>query len=78
MTSFLHRLGAAILAVLSGFDRLRLRGTLPRLAHTGGLARWRAAAGVPLKDFPASARDRTRELREAIGSQAAAAGRPVE
>ena len=78
MTSFLHRLGAAILGVLSGFDRLRLRGTLPRLANTGGLARWLAAAGVPLKDFPAYAQDRTQELREAIESQAAAAGRPVE
>src|SRR5262245_23136174 len=78
MTSFLHRLGAAILGVLSGFDRLRLRGTLPRLAHTGGLSRWLEAARVPLKDFPAYAQDRTQRLREAIAAKAAEAGRPVE
>jgi hypothetical protein len=78
MTSFLHRLGAAILGVLSGFDRLRLRGTLPRLANTGGLYRWLEAARVPLKDFPAYAQERTEQLREAIQAQAEQAGRPVE
>jgi hypothetical protein len=78
MTSFLHRLGAAVLGVLSGFDRLRLRGTLPRLAHTGGLSRWLEAARVPLKDFPAYAEGRTQQLRQAIEAKAEEAGRPVE
>jgi hypothetical protein len=78
MTSFRHRLGAAILGVLSGFDRLRLRGTLPRLANTGGLYRWLEAARVPLKDFPAYAEGRTRQLRAAIEARAEKAGRPVE
>src|SRR5262245_11701870 len=78
MTSFLHRLGAAGLGVLSGFDRLRLRGALPRPAHTGGLSRWLEAARVPLKDFPAYAEGRTQQLRQAIEAKAEEAGRPVE
>jgi hypothetical protein len=78
MTSFLQRLGAAILGVLSGFDRIRLRGTLPRLANTGGFSRWLEAAGVPLKDFSAYAQGRTKQLREAIEAKAIEAGRPVE
>jgi hypothetical protein len=78
MTSFLQRLGAAILGVLSGFDRIRLRGTLPRLSNTGCFSRWLEARRVPLKDFAAYAQDRTQQLRAAIEAKAEAAGRPVE
>jgi hypothetical protein len=78
MKSFLHRFGAKILGVLSGFDRVRLRGTLPRLAHTTGLSRWLEAAGILLKDFPDHAGARTRQLREALEAKADDAGRPVQ
>lgn len=78
MTSFLHRLGAAILGVLSGFDRIRLRGTLPRLSNTGSFSRWLETHRVPLKDFAAYAQACTKRLRETIEAKAAAAGRPVE
>ncbi len=78
MTSFLHRLGSKILGVLSGFDRVRLRGTLPRLANAGGLFRWLEAKGILLKDFPDHAEACTRQLREALENKAADAGRPVQ
>jgi hypothetical protein len=63
MTSFLQRLGAAILGVLSGFDRIRLRGALPRLSHTGRSSRWLEARRVPLEVFSASAQARRRRTR---------------
>lgn len=78
MTSFLHRFGSRILGVLSGFDRIRLRGTLPRLANVGGLSRWLEAVGIRLKDFPREAEAYTKRLRDALEAKAADAGRPVE
>src|SRR5262249_38134561 len=78
MMSFLQRLGARVLGVLSGFDRIRLRGTLPRLANTVSFFRWLEAARVPLKDFASYAEGQTKQLREALEAKAAAAGRPVE
>ena len=78
MKSFLHRFGAKILGVLSGFDRIRLRGTLPCLASTGGLFRWLESKRILLKDFPNHAEACTRQLRESLEVKAAEAGRPVE
>jgi hypothetical protein len=78
MTSFLQRFGAEILGVLSGFDRIRFRGSLPRLANTRVFSLWLAALGIPLKDFSREAAARTQQLRAALETKAAEAGRPVE
>jgi hypothetical protein len=78
MMSFLQRLGAKILGALSGFDRIRLRGMLPRLANVGGFSRFLEAEKVPLKEFADYADGRTQQLRKALEEKAAEAGRPVE
>jgi hypothetical protein len=78
MSSFLHRFGAHILGVLSGFDRLRFRGTLPRLASVQGLRRWLDAGGILLRDFSHYAEERTQKLRQVLDEKASQAGRPVE
>jgi hypothetical protein len=78
MRSFVHRFGSKILGVLSGFDRVRLRGTLPRLANIGGLFHWLENKGVLLKEFPGHAEIRTRQLRETLEEKASEAGRPVQ
>lgn len=78
MTSFLQRFGSRILGILSGFDRIRFRGTLLRLANVGGLSNWLEANGILLKDFLREANALTDQLREALVAKATAAGRPVE
>lgn len=78
MTSFLHRFGSKILGTLSGFDRVRFRGTFPRLANTGGLLGWLQAKGILLKDFTDQAEAHTQRLRQELEKNAADAGRPLE
>jgi len=77
MTSFLHRFGAGILGVLSGFDRIRFRGTLPRLADVRVFSRWLQNAGVLLKGFAAYATKRTEELGQHLDQVAQEADRSV-
>jgi hypothetical protein len=78
MKSFLHRFKERILGVLSGFDRLRLRGSLPRLASAGGMYRWLESKQLLLKDFNSMAQEHTERLRAALNRKAAGEGRPVE
>jgi hypothetical protein len=77
MKSFLQRHGSKILGVLSGFDRVRFRGSLRLLCCVRGMASWLNAAGVLLKDFPDFAEKSTKRLRGSVEEYAQASGRPV-
>ena len=77
MKGFIQRHGEKILGVLSGFDRLRFRGTLRLLTSVGGTMAWLSRAGVRLMDFVTFAESLTRQVRQATEESAAAAERPV-
>lgn len=78
MRTFLQRHGERILGVLSGFDRMRFRGTLLRLSGVGGMMHFLGRVGVLLKDFGAYAEGLTQRLRRRVEEAAEAAGRPVQ
>ena len=74
---FLNRFGDKILGTLSGFDRLRLRGTLRHLFQPTVMEAYLNACGVLIKDFGAFAQKlgRTSASRKlSTGSEAWAAG----
>jgi len=77
MKGFIQRHGEKILGVLSGFDRMRFRGTLRLLTSVGGTMAWLSRAGVLIKDFVKFAENLTKQVRQATEEGAAAAGRPV-
>jgi hypothetical protein len=51
MLKFIQRHAEKIRGVLSGFDRLRFRGSLRQICYTEGMATFLSAVGVLLKDF---------------------------
>lgn len=77
MRSFLQRHESEVLGMLSGFDRVRLRGTLRFIAHVSGLQRFLSYAGVLLKDFGQYVQDVTAQVKEATEGVPAATGRPL-
>ena len=62
MQSFVQRFAGLILGVLSGFDRLRFRGTKRWLAHPKGLFGFLGQRGVLLKDFGTYAADTSQQV----------------
>lgn len=77
MRSFLHVYGSEIKGVLSGWDRVRFRGTLRWLANVDGLGAYLWLAKVLLKDFRGWAQSLTERVREATEVLANTAGRPI-
>ncbi|MCK4343588.1 MAG: hypothetical protein KAY37_17890, partial [Phycisphaerae bacterium] len=66
-----------ILGVLSGFDRLRLRGTLRLLTSVGGMMSFLSLVDVLIKNFMVYAEGLTKRLRQTTEERARTAGRPV-
>jgi hypothetical protein len=78
MLEFLRQHADAVIGVLHGFDRLRFRGTLRRIASVKGLGSFLSYGGVLLKDAGGWMKARTEELKDASLAAAHAAGRPVQ
>jgi hypothetical protein len=66
-----------ISGVLSGFDRLVLRGTLRSIAHAGGMNQYLSTNHVLLKDFGAHVEQVSSRLKAASLAEAVATRRPV-
>lgn len=78
MHSFLARHDQNIKGVLSGFDRVRFRGTLRFVANKRGLCAWLYQQNVLFKHFKSYATGITDTLREATTELAERSGKPVE
>src|SRR4029450_2607613 len=77
MRSFVQRFAGSILGMLTGFDRLRLRGTKRLLASARGLASYLWQQQILWKDFPKHAEAITAALRQATESQTQQTQRPL-
>ena len=77
MKAFLERFGDKITGILSGFDRLRLRGTKRLLAHVSGFKYFLWQSRVLLTHFDSYVKGRTAALCDAVKTMAEQAGRPV-
>jgi hypothetical protein len=77
MNAFLQRHAGSVTGVLSGFDRIRFRGTIRLLANASGLSAVLSYLGVLLKDFREYAMGLSEQLKAASLGMALSAGRPV-
>lgn len=77
MTEFIQQYGEKVTGVLSGFDRLVLRGRLRMLSFSEGMMGFLASAGVLLKNFGEYVEGVTEEVKAASRAEADRLGRPV-
>jgi hypothetical protein len=77
MQRFIQQHSHQVTGVLSGFDRMRFRGTLRLLAHTQGFFAFLCHIGVLLKNFKTYAQSITERVREASERLAKAHNRPL-
>src|ERR1700739_2530683 len=77
MESFIDRHASKVSGVLSGFDRVRLRGTLRWLSNVRGMIGYLSAMSVLLKNFTKFAQGFTAQIRQRAAEDARQAGRPL-
>jgi len=77
MKSFLNRRASDIFGVLSGFDRVRFRGTFRQLATVSRMTTMLGFSRVLFKDFGAFAERATERFRDGVKRVAARAGTPI-
>src|SRR5271166_265418 len=77
MNSFVQRHAGSVIGMLSGWDRLRLRGTLRMLANLTGMTRFLSYKGHLFKDFGRYALETSRRVRQQALALVERADRPV-
>lgn len=77
MQRFLAAHGADVTGVISGYDRLRLRGSLRHLYQPSFMFRYLCSAGVRLKDFAGFVSGLTNRVCAASAAFAERCGRPL-
>ena len=77
MQSFLQRMGSKIKGTLSGFDRVRFRGTIRWLSSMRGMGADLGTMRILLKDFTDWGKARTAEIEMATQTLAEKAKRPM-
>jgi hypothetical protein len=77
VNDFLQHHRDSVIGTLSGFDRLRLRGTARLIANAAGLGAFLSYLGILLKDFGAYVQSVTAQMKQAIVAATAAAARPM-
>ncbi len=78
MNEFIAKFGDEILGVLSGFDRLVLRGTLRAICYPQGMEGYLSGNSVLLKDFARHVHQVSRQLKQASLALAEKLGRTVK
>ncbi len=78
MLEFIRQHAASVAGVIHGFDRLRFRGTLRRIASVRGLGSFLHYAGVLLRDAGAWMNEQTEKVKKASLKMADEQGRPVQ
>jgi hypothetical protein len=77
MESFLAHHQSAVKGSLSGFDRIRFRGTLRWIANVSGLGAFLSTTNVLLKNFASYATNLTDRIKESTEKIATQSGRPL-
>ena len=70
MNQFMQKYRKKVIGVLSGFDRLVLRGTLRAISYTAGMMNMLYDMDVLLKDFNLYVERTTKFLRDASTEEA--------
>ncbi len=77
MRQFIKKYEQRINGTLSGFDRVRFRGTIRMLAYADGLAGWLNDRRVLLKQFKDFSLGFTETVKASVSKVAEAAGKPI-
>src|SRR6185295_15357302 len=78
MERFVTRHQDRIAGILTGFDRMRFRGTLRSISYVEAVQKWLNARGVLLKDFGTFAEQLSKEMVAHAHTVATQTGRPFE